>query len=367
VSVLVARHGNTGATAQAVATSCLVLIAVSWVVGRRTVRDDTEDGPDNPHAIWYVVGVTGLFLTAVAVDGMSTYVLVALCPMAFLCLKLRPALVAVAVLNLAPLPIDVMREGGVGQLSDHAAVAGVGLALSVLIGMSVDRIARQSAERARLITALEASRADVAALSHQAGVAAERARLAVEIHDTLAQGFTSIVTLLQASESEVDTNRVAANRRLALAVRTARENLAEARAMVTVLAPADLRAGEFADVVTRQVARLAEDTGVSTSCVVEGIPVNLPTTVEVVLIRALQEALANVGKHARATAVTVDLLGAEGTVTLTVSDDGIGFRQKDAHGYGLRGMRARAEQVGGALSIQTAPRLGTTLTLELPA
>jgi signal transduction histidine kinase len=373
VIVLVARHTGTGATGRAVATTCLALIGASWlIVGRWTARDDADDMPDTPGARWYMVSVASLFLAAVAVDGMSTYALFALCPMAFLCLRLRPALVAIVVLNLAPLPLHVIRGDRVDQLRDEAAIALLGLTFSVLIGTSIERIARQSGERARLIAALEASQAEVAALSHDAGAAAERARLAAEIHDTLAQGFTSIVTLVQAAESEVDTDRAAADRRLALAVRTARENLAEARAMVTVLAPADLRAGTFADVVGRQVARLAEETGATTSCVVEGIPADLPTTVGVVLIRALQESLANIGKHANAGAVTVDLLGADGTVTLTVSDDGVGFDPADLvptdgrGGYGLRGMRARVEQVGGTLTVHTAPGLGTTLTLELP-
>ena len=115
----------------------------------------------------------------------------------------------------------------------------------------------QSSERAHLIAELEASRAEVARLSHEAGVAAERARLAGEIHDTLAQGFTSIITLVQAAESEALRDE-----RLALAVRTARENLAESRALVAALAPSALGSGSLHDAVRRQAARFTEETGV---------------------------------------------------------------------------------------------------------
>jgi signal transduction histidine kinase len=371
--VLVARDTGTGPTAREVALTCLVLIAASWaVVGARTAHDDTVDAPDTTGARWYILVVGVLFAAAVAADGIATYALFALCSMAFLCLSLRPALVAVALLNLAPVPVTIIRDGSGARLGAVIGIGLLGLTFAALIGTSIDRIARQSADRARLIAALEASRAEVAAFSHEAGTNAERARLAAEIHDTLAQGFTSIVTLIQAAESEVDSDRGAADRHLALALRTARENLAEARAMVTVLTPADLRAGTLADLVGRQVARLVEETGASASCAVAGIPADLPTAVEVVLVRAVQQSLTNVRTHAHATTVTVDLIGATDTVTLTVTDDGAGFdptRPTDGdgpRGYGLRGMRARAEQVGGTLTIRSAPGLGTTLTLELP-
>ncbi|GAA1370710.1 sensor histidine kinase [Catellatospora chokoriensis] len=368
VAVAVARHTEVDTAPRTVALTCIVIMVLSWAVGRRTAPVDDDHDHETAGGRWYVVFLIVLFVVAVAADDMSTFTLFALCPMVFLCLSQRPALLAVAVLNLAPLPINLLRGVDLAAMRTGAAISVLGLTFSMLIGTTIDRVTRQNAERGQLIQDLEATRAEVSALSHEAGVAAERARLAADIHDTLAQGFTSIVTLLQAAESELDTDRAAADRHLALAVRTARDNLAEARAMVTVLTPAELRTAKLAEVVARQVARLADDTGAATSCTVENLPPALPTAVEVVLVRALQESLANIRKHAGASTVTVDLIGAADTVTLTVSDDGAGFDPATAaDGYGLRGMLARAEQVAGKLAVHSAPGLGTTLTLELPA
>ncbi|WP_155372935.1 sensor histidine kinase [Catellatospora vulcania] len=368
VAVSVARHTEIGAAARTVGVSCIVLMALGWAVGRRTAPDDGDHGHETAAGRWFVAFIIVLFVVAVAADAMSSFALFALCPMVFLCLSQRPALLAVAVLNLAPLPIYALRGADLAAMRTGIAIGVLGLTFSALIGTTIDRVTSQNAERGRLIEDLEASRAEVAALSHEAGAAAERARLAADIHDTLAQGFTSIVTLLQAAESELDTDRAAADRHLALAVRTARDNLAEARAMVTVLTPAELRTATLAEVAARQVARLADDTGAATSCTVENLPAGLPTAVEVVLIRALQESLANIRKHAGAATVTVDLIGAGDAVVLTVSDDGAGFDPATATGgYGLRGILARVEQVAGKLTVRSAPGLGTTLTLELPA
>lgn len=89
----------------------------------------------------------------------------------------------------------------------------------------------------------------------------------------------------------------------------------------------------------------------------------LPASVEVVLLRAAQEALTNVGRHAGATGVNVTLTYNEHDSTLTVKDDGRGFNPATVKGYGLGGMRVRAKQVGGHLHVQAADGAGTTVTV----
>jgi signal transduction histidine kinase len=232
---------------------------------------------------------------------------------------------------------------------------------AVWLGVWIDRVVRQSTERAELIAELEASRAEVARLSHEAGVAAERARLAGEIHDTLAQGFTSIITLLQAADPAL------ADERLALAVRTARENLAESRALVAALAPPALGDGSLLDAVRRQAARAGEGATATPAFRSTGEPRPLPTAVEVVLLRAAQEALTNVRRHAAAGEVSVVLAYEEDRVRLVVRDDGRGFDPGHRPGSGLDGMRARAEQVGGVLTVRSEPGAGATIELEVPA
>ncbi|MDR7276697.1 sensor histidine kinase [Catenuloplanes atrovinosus] len=355
VTVAVARNQEVSPAARVTAAAAIALIAAAWLFwGRRTAPRREEEAPAGNAA--FMACVTVLFVIAVWAQEMSTFALFAVASMPFLCLPMRPALVAAAVLNLAPVPIGLARGGGWEEFRLDAPIAAIGLTFSVLIGTTIGRISRESAERARLIEELEASRARVAALSHDAGVAAERARLAAEIHDTLAQGFTSIVTLAQAIESELDTDRAAADRHLALVLRTARENLAEARAMVTVLAPAELHGRPLAEVLTRLAAAHGA------TCTVEAG--DFPTAVEVVIVRTAQEALTNVRRHAGASTVTVDLAGTR----LTISDDGVGFNvRQDTGGYGLRGMRARAEQIGARLTVTSAPGAGTTIELDVPS
>ncbi|OLR90289.1 hypothetical protein BJP25_02450 [Actinokineospora bangkokensis] len=318
-----------------------------------------------PHTWVFTAVSLVLFAVALRLAPASAFALFALCPMVFMALPLAAAAPVVVLANLLPLLVPALTGQGVGDLGGLLPTAVLGLALSLLMGTFIHRVVRQNGERARLIGELEASRAEVVRLSHEAGVAAERARLAGEIHDTLAQGFTSIITLLQAAEADQDRDRV--DRALALATRTARENLAEARAMVAALAPTALAGGGLVAALRRQVERLAAETGTAADFHAEGVPGGgLPTGVEVVLLRTAQEALANVGKHAGATAVTVDLVHAAGAVVLTVTDDGAGFDPgAPTDGYGLRGMRARAEQVRGELAVQSAPGQGTTVVLKV--
>lgn len=348
----------------AVAATLLVL-ALGWYAayGRRGMF-----GTVSTTRRWlFLGGLSVLQLSAVWFDHTSSFALFGFGPMVFMTLPIRPAIAVVAALDLLPVGIALLRDGTVTKVHGLLPITVLGLAFAVLIGTYVDRLSAQNAERAEMIAELSASRAEVARLSHEAGVAAERARLAAEIHDTLAQGFTSIVTLVQAAESELDADRPAALRRLDLAVRTARDNLAEARSLVAALSPADLRSSGLAEAVRRQVARLAEQTGLRTACHVGDGAQDVPTATQVVVLRALQEALTNVRRHAAATAVEVRLEATPATTVLTVADDGRGFAPDGAAGgFGLAGMRARAEQVGGVLTVDGRPGAGTTVTLEVP-
>ncbi|GAA2008939.1 sensor histidine kinase [Brevibacterium samyangense] len=187
-----------------------------------------------------------------------------------------------------------------------------------------------------------------------------------QIHNTLAQGFTSIITLLQAAESEWEHDGSAARKHLTLAADTARENLAEARAMVGALTPTPLESGSLTDAIARHAHAVGDRTTAEVT-VVAGDIGDLPTAVEVVLLRSAQEALANIAKHAEASRITVELASTPHTVRLSVADDGNGFEPgSDTSGYGLAGMRTRAEQIGGTLTVDSGPGHGTEVTLEVP-
>ncbi|MEU4666547.1 sensor histidine kinase [Amycolatopsis sp. NPDC023774] len=346
-------------------TALAALLIGYFATGRRIVR--TDDNPVPRTVATSVLAV--LVATAIFSDTTASFILFMACPMLFMLQEIRPGIVLTTVLILLDPVAAVVRGGWENpSLPILLPMTAILVVFSVLAGKFTTDVIKQSAARAELIRQLEDSQAEVSRLSREAGTAAERERLAREIHDTLAQGFTSIVTLTPAIESELDTDVTAARRHLALASATARENLAEARAMVAALAPSDLAAGTLTDAVRRAAERLADEAGLHVEYEVDDPLPPLATVTEVVLLRGAQEALANIRKHAGAESVQVRLSAVDGTVRLRVHDDGCGFSpDTPTDGFGLRGMRSRVEQVGGWLSLRGGVGGGTELELEVPA
>ncbi len=166
------------------------------------------------------------------------------------------ALIAVAVINIVPVAGWALLWWPSDQdVFFNVLFAVVTLVFSVAVGTWIIRIIEQSQERAELIAELDASRHEVSRLSAAHGALAERERMAREIHDTLAQGFTSLLMLVQAVEAELDHDVAQARRHLALMDETARQNLAEARALVAGGAPADLAGASLPDALRRLAAR----------------------------------------------------------------------------------------------------------------
>jgi signal transduction histidine kinase len=355
---------ETDAVRAVVAVGALTALALTYLLwGRRVVRDD-----GHLKQRWTLaLAVVALVAVAMFANTTSSFILFMVCPLLFSTLEFRPAAVlttlAIVLSPLSSIAADGLRGPALHILLPMTAILVV---FGILSGKFILHVIEESRERADLIDRLEASQAEVSRLSREAGTAAERERLAREIHDTLAQGFTSIVTLAEAIESELDTDPAAARRHVELAARTARENLAEARTMVAALAPTDLASGSLVDAVRRQADRLADETGVVVEYEVDGALPAIGMAGEVVLLRGAQEALTNVRRHAAASAVSVRLSAVDDAVRLSVRDDGTGFDPDGVSGFGLRGMRSRAEQVGGTLSVRSGPR-GTELTLEVPA
>jgi signal transduction histidine kinase len=347
------------------ATTLMVALACWWYwFGGRLARAGDDASWRGPA---YLLGVLALFLPAVALVPACTWVLFALCPQPYMVRTPRAALRWVAAFNAVP-PLLVLYHAGIARpFWTQVMIAVVAVAFSHFIGANIERIATQSRERALLIRELETSRAEVVALHREAGAAAERERLAAEIHDTLAQGFTSILTLIQAADSQIGADPDRTRAHLGLAAETARENLAEARALVGALAPPALDSSSLAEALRRQAARLSAQSGIAVEVETDGELGPLSTPAQVVLLRAAQEAMANVGKHSGARSAVVRLVRRGAAVHLTVSDDGDGFDPSaPPTGFGLRGMRARAEEIGGTLDIATGPG-GTVLRLEVPA
>jgi signal transduction histidine kinase len=335
---------------------------VLWfvLVGRRAAAEARESWLG-----WvFLAGQLALFTAALAAVDIVSLLLFGICPLTYMIVRVRRAHVAVALYAFAPAAVSLIQEGPASLL--FAVPLGVVVTtISVVTAVTTSRSERISEERAALIRELEATRAEVARLSHEAGVAAERQRLAGDIHDTVAQGLSSVVMLLEAADGILDRDPIVARDHLRLATRTARENLDETRAIVAALTP--LHGAPLADALHRLVDRFAAETGTSVALSTVGQVRPLGTGREVVLLRVVQEALHNVRKHSGAATVSVELAVHDDTAWVQVRDDGAGFDTGGVNGgYGLGGMRARVEQVGGVLTISSAPGQGTTIRTEVP-
>ncbi|TDV41805.1 sensor histidine kinase [Actinophytocola oryzae] len=352
-------------TDRTVSVGALVTMAVWYLAFGRAVVSAHVDPP-----VWrgrvFILGVVALLVTGVLFVTSMSFALFMVCPLVFMSLPLRDGIIVVIPINMLPVLATLAGDGWEATLLQFFPGSLFTLAFAVLLGTWITKIVTQSQERAELIEELEHSREEVGRLSREAGVAAERARLAAEIHDTLAQGFTSLVTLVQAAESELDRDSEQARGHLALAARTARENLTEARALVAGLTPTALGTGSLDQAIHRQVERFAEENPVTVTYHSDEDSVALPTVLEVVLLRMVQESLTNVRKHSRATEATITLRVGDSCASMRVADNGVGFDpDRPGDGFGLRGMRNRAEQVGGRLSVHSGPD-GTAVELEVP-
>ena len=331
-------------------------------------------GTDHPvRAVAYLTVLVGVF----AVLGWHAPELLFLLFLAypqvwFLVEDMKPGLFWTVALALAStIGPAISWTRGTEPLSGVIQTA-VGLFFSIALGIWISRVLEQSRQRATLIRELETTRAELAAAHHQQGMVAERERLAREVHDTLAQGYTSIVVLAQTAAASLPASAAAAAERLALIEEVARENLAEARAMVAAFAPVALDSATLVEALQRLAERFERETGIATRLdTVALTELGLSRGEEIVLLRGAQEALANVRRHAGASAVVLRLSrvgdGESAQVSVHVEDDGVGFDPAAAAGVGLAGLRERAEQVGGAVDVASAPGQGTRVTVRVPA
>lgn len=359
--VFVLGTDRPGWPVRVVAAGLLVPLVPLYVrLGRPVLQGDP---PDERRAVTYLVAQMALFLPSAVLVGETRLMAFALVPPCFMMLRLRWALIAVTVINIAPvIGWALLWWPGAHDVFFNSVFAVVTLVFSIALGTWIIRVIEQSQERAELIAELDASRHEVSRLSSAHGALAERERMAREIHDTLAQGFTSLLMLVQAVEAELDEDLPQARRHLALMDETARQNLAEARALVAGGTPADLADATLPDALHRLAARH------DATLQVTGAVRALPAGPEVVALRSCQEALANARKHARSSAtVSLTLAYTDATLTVSVRDDGCGFDPGAVSGgYGLAGLRSRAAEVGGTARVRSAPGEGTTVTVELP-
>ena len=283
-------------------------------------------------------------------------------PQVYLRLPFRWAILGSVILTVGAFVVGFLLNTPRAALPTYFLVLALLLISQVVIGAFINSLIQQSNQRYELLEQLQQTRADLARAEREAGTLAERQRLAREIHDTLAQNFTSIVMHLNAARLNSDE----AGRHLEQAEQTAREGLSEARHLVWALQP---ERASLAQSIEGLAARWATETTVRVETAITGAPRPLRPEKEAALLRVTQEALANVKKHAHAQRVNITLSYMNDLVALDIVDDGIGFDpsrviQNIESGFGLKAMRERIEEFGGALTIENEN--GTALGVSIP-
>ncbi|HEX7098239.1 MAG TPA: sensor histidine kinase [Acidimicrobiia bacterium] len=290
---------------------------------------------------------------------------------------LKPPPVTFAAVLLASLVVNslIVRDAPTTQnwwiFAVVVAIQTLAIGVGVIGGEKINELSearrRAVAELERALEENEGLHAQLMIQAREAGVADERERLAREIHDTIAQGLVGVITQLEAAE-HVIADRAALERHLQNATRLARESLLEARRAVRGAAPLQLEGRTLPQAIAEVVEKWSSVNEVAVEWASTGDPVDLHPEIEVTLLRAVQESLANVARHSAASRVGVTLSYMGDLVAVDVRDDGRGFSPNggDTTGYGLRAMRTRVEQLEGTFEIESAPGHGTAVCVCLP-
>ncbi|MFI0371472.1 sensor histidine kinase [Actinomadura sp. 1N219] len=333
-----------------------------------------------------IIGIGGV---SYLMDGAASLLIVSLPHFWIFAGSPRRAVVLSGAAAAATVAGNAVQQGRDGEILTGNTIATlIGYAAGVLFGLWMHRVVGQRDERARLLAAdLENTQRQLAEAQRRQGAADERERLAREIHDTLAQGFASIVVLAEAARNGLDADPGRSAQQLLSIEQTARENLAEARVLVASgaggplaqdglaqdgLAQGGAAPASIAAALRRTLDRFAEDTGLA---VTADLPeVDCDRTARIALLRCTQESLANVRKHAAATTVGVVLERRPHGIELEITDDGRGFVVAAAagdtaggsRGFGLEGMRRRLAELGGELTVTSSPGDGTRVFALVP-
>lgn len=368
------------------ATAVLVTVNAAWIYVFVTRRPALAERPRA--GVVFVVGFIAMMIVLVYLSPLYGFHALGGYVFAFSYLPGRWRWVGICVVGTTTAFAQCGGTFAMGSGLFFVAWAGLAVlnsGMAIAFTYSGQLSERQSERRAVMIEALnEANRklsetleenaalqARLLASAREAGVVDERARLAREIHDTIAQGLTGVIAQLEAADAangDTGTRR----RHTATAMALARESLTEARRSVQALTPAQLDRAQLPDAVAEMAKRWAETAGVAVLLDTTGDARPLLPELEVTLFRIAQEALANVGKHADAGRVGLTLSYMDDVVVLDVRDDGLGFDPSAVvttgdSGYGLAAMEQRVRRVAGTLTVESAPGEGTALSASVPA
>lgn len=371
-----------------------VVLAAYFAWGRRTL-----DGSGSLAGLLYAGVLLVSLAVGIGLDPTFSFMQVVVFPTLWVISCNTRQAVALNLLAIVPVAIGYTLYFGVDGLPSGIAVGVLSVAFSLAFGSWIASIEKAGAERSRLLDELMAVQGELAAANREAGVDSERARLAREIHDTIAQSLTGLVMVAQRAHGDLEraaddagtgSERSAASEHLVRATADveliesmARDALTEARGLVAAIAPVRVES-TLVEALGRLAERFQRETGVivlnelaALGADRDGTAPALPAELEVVLLRCAQEGLANVRKHARATAASVRISRGENSIIMVISDDGVGPGGSaslpggaqpagDGQGFGLVGMADRLALVGGSARLDAALPRGSRLTVTVP-
>jgi len=251
----------------------------------------------------------------------------------------------------------------------YFSIIGMQIVTVPAIALVVGWLMREQRRQAQDLDERNRKLARYASTAEQLAITQERNRLARELHDTLAHSLSATAIQIEAAQALAETDEGAGRKMLAQALQTTRNGLTEARRSLHAL-----RASPVEDLGLPQAVRdlaesLAQRAGFKLRLRIDTMPDNLGPEAQQCVYRVAQEALSNAARHAGAGCVEVVLGTQDGRVRLSVSDDGRGFEPVAVAEtrYGLRGLRERAEMIGGALLVESTKDKGTKIAFEFGA
>lgn len=381
VTILVVDH----TVAEIVWMIVLTILSVGWHCWWRFIypgRYGDSKFRDTPIAMsLHMIGMAIFWYLSVQVSDIFIYALSGIYGLFFYMLPIGWAIIEMLIFSVVVvLTINQRTLGGVDFWNSDSLIFISFLVVGSLFGLWINGIINQSHQRRELLEELERTRGELAASERKAGQLAERQRLAQDIHDTLAQGFISIVMNLETAVPLIQNDKP--KHHVDIATQTARDSLAQARYVVNDLRPRSLeKSNSLPEAIQRVAARWEREGETAVTVTITGDHIPLPDGTDVALLRATQEALANVRKHANAQTVQITLSYMGDVVILDVQDDGCGVAAKEERretgkesravnlisgGYGLVAMEERLARLNGSVVLESERGEGTTLMVSIP-
>lgn len=332
------------------------------------IRSDT-------HAIIYLLGNIVGITVCIRIWDSSALLLFAVYWFGFGYLYTRYAIIYAFVLTISTQWAFGTLGSNLGFNLDTLVAAGLMIVLlgfSTMMAKYIEAFQNEAERNKALVAELKRTQQSLIEREREAGIEHERRRMAGEIHDTIAQEFASIITNLRAAVKLEHLDQPAAYGHIKLSLAAAQKGLSDSRAMLSTMQP-DVLLGRSLTEVVRSIVEewSARSTGIA-RFETDGRPRQLSRAQESLLVRALQESLRNVDKHAQASEVAARLTWLEDEVLMDISDNGAGFQpdaiEAGANGYrmGLATMQSRVESAGGTFALESTPGEGTSITVSFP-